>query len=547
MFSGMNDLYWLGPALVSGVLAVRFGLPPLVGYLIAGFVLNALGFNDHVKLTAIGNLGVTLLLFTIGLKLDVRSLLRPVIWAGTTLHMLAVIVIFGTGLYWLSLTGLAIFAEVDFRIALLIGFALSFSSTVFAVKVLEEKGEYTSRYGQLAIGVLIMQDIFAVLFLAVSAGKVPSPWAFALLGLIPLRGVLADLLTRAGHSELQILFGLALAFGSWSLFNVVDVKGDLGALIAGALLAAHPAAGELSKKLLGFKDLLLVGFFLSIGMSGTISVSALLVALGLAVLVMLKVILYFGLFTRFRLRAHTSLFASLALANYSEFGLIVGAIAVANGWLSGDWLVIIALALTLTFIAAAPLNARSQALHKKFRTRITPFETATPLPEDAPIDPGEARIAIIGMGALGTGAYDSLKERYGDSLIGLDIDADTVSRHVAAGRNVIQADATDDEFWERTGRGKVSVVLLALTVREQTLGVARHIRNRRTDGHIFAVVRYPEDAAILKAAGVDSTWNLYSEAGNGFAEEVVAFFGDNIDTMAAPVASGSPPKPPAGV
>ena len=183
----MNDLYWLGPALVSGVLAVRFGLPPLVGYLIAGFVLNALGFNDHVKLTAIGNLGVTLLLFTIGLKLDVRSLLRPVIWAGTTLHMLAVIVIFGTGLYWLSLTGLAIFAEVDFRIALLIGFALSFSSTVFAVKVLEEKGEYTSRYGQLAIGVLIMQDIFAVLFLAVSAGKIPSPWAFALLGLIPLR------------------------------------------------------------------------------------------------------------------------------------------------------------------------------------------------------------------------------------------------------------------------------------------------------------------------------------------------------------------------
>ena len=216
MFSGMNDLYWLGPALVSGLLAVRFGLPPLVGYLIAGFVLNALGFNDHVKLTAIGNLGVTLLLFTIGLKLDVRSLLRPVIWAGTTLHMLAIIVVFGTGLYWLGLTGLAIFADVDFRIALLIGFALSFSSTVFAVKVLEEKGEYTSRYGQLAIGVLIMQDIFAVLFLAVSAGKMPSPWALALLGLIPLRGVLADLLTRAGHSELQILFGLALAFGSWT-------------------------------------------------------------------------------------------------------------------------------------------------------------------------------------------------------------------------------------------------------------------------------------------------------------------------------------------
>jgi len=544
MFPGMNDLYWLGPALVSGVLAVRFGLPPLVGYLIAGFVLNALGFNDHVKLTAIGNLGVTLLLFTIGLKLDVRSLLRPVIWAGTTLHMLAVIVIFGTGLYWLSLTGLAIFAEVDFRIALLIGFALSFSSTVFAVKVLEEKGEYTSRYGQLAIGVLIMQDIFAVLFLAVSAGKIPSPWAFALLGLIPLRGVLADLLTRAGHSELQILFGLALAFGSWSLFNVVDVKGDLGALIAGALLAAHPAAGELSKKLLGFKDLLLVGFFLSIGMSGTISLSALLVALGLAVVVMLKVILYFGLFTRFRLRAHTSLFASLALANYSEFGLIVGAIAVVNGWLSSDWLVIIALALTLTFIAAAPLNARSRVLHKKLNVHLAPFETAIPLPEDMPIDPGEARIAIIGMGRVGTGAYDTLNRHYGDWLIGIDVDPDTVSRHVAAGRNVIQADATDDEFWARTGKGNVAVAMLALPELEQNLGVTRGIRSRRSDGHIFAVVQYPEDEAILKAAGVETTWSFYAEAGIGYAEEVIAHFGDTIDKTAESVSTDIPPKTP---
>ena len=538
----MDDLFWIGPALLSGLLAVRFGLPPLVGYLIAGFVLNALGFEDHVKLAAIGDLGVTLLLFTIGLKLNVHSLLRPVIWAGTTLHMLAVVVVFGTALYWLSLTGLAIFADIDFRVALLIGFALSFSSTVFAVKVLEESGEYSSKYGQLAIGVLIMQDIFAVLFLAVSAGKIPSPWALALFALIPLRGVLMQLMDRTGHGELQILFGLALAFGSWSLFNMFDVKGDLGALIIGALLAAHPVATEMSKKLLGFKDLLLVGFFLSIGMSGTISISALLVALGLAVLVVLKVMLYFGLFTRFRLRAHTSLFASLALANYSEFGLIVGAIAVANGWLSGDWLVIIALALTLTFIAAVPLNARSRQLQKKLKAHITPFETAVPLPEDAPIDPGDARIAIIGMGRVGTGAYDTLKEQYGDWLIGVDIDPDTVSRHTAAGRNVILADATDDEFWARTGKGKVSVMLLALAELEQNLGATRGIRSRHTDNHIFAVVQYPEDAATLKAAGVETTWSFYAEAGIGYAEEVIAYFGDTLDKTATPAASGTSPR-----
>jgi len=542
----MNDLYWIGPALVSGLLAVRFGLPPLVGYLIAGFVLNALGFVNHERLVAVGDLGVTLLLFTIGLKLEVRSLLRPVIWAGTTLHMLVVIAAFGTGLYWLSLTSLAIFVDMDFSIALLIGFALSFSSTVFAVKTLEEKGEYTSKYGQLAIGVLIMQDIFAVLFLAVSDGKIPSPWALALLGLIPLRGILMNMMNRTGHGELQILFGLALAFGGWSLFNMVDVKGDLGALIVGILVAAHPAASEMSKKLLAFKDLLLVGFFLSIGMSGTISIPALLVALGLAVVVVLKVILYFGLFTRFRLRAHTSLFASLALANYSEFGLIVGAIAVANGWLSGDWLVIIALALTLTIIAAAPLNALSRELHNKVKVHITPFETAIPLPEDAPIDTGEALIAIIGMGRVGTSAYDTLKDQYGDWLVGIDVDPDTVSRHAAAGRNVIHADATDDEFWVRTGKGKISVALLALPESEQIHGVAKEIRSRHAVVRIFAVAQYLEEVATLKAIGVETTWDLYAEAGKGFAEEVIDHLGDTIEKTIAPTASSTPPQSPAG-
>ena len=76
----MNDLFWIGPALIFGLLAVRIGLPPLIGYLIAGFVLNLFGFIDHDQLTEIGELGVTLLLFTIGLKLDVRSLMKPVVF-----------------------------------------------------------------------------------------------------------------------------------------------------------------------------------------------------------------------------------------------------------------------------------------------------------------------------------------------------------------------------------------------------------------------------------------------------------------------------------
>jgi hypothetical protein len=345
------------------------------------------------------------------------------------------------------------------------------------------------------------------------------------------------MMTRVGHGELQIMFGLALAFGGWDLFDMVDIKGDLGALIIGALLAGHPAAGEISKKLLGFKDLLLVGFFLSIGMSGHITVSALLIALGLALLVIFKVVLYFALFTRFRLRARTALYASINLANYSEFGLIVGAIAVANGWLSGDWLVIIALALTLTFIVAAPLNAHARKIRQAIGAHLSRFETATPLPEDAPIDAGEARIAIVGMGRIGTGAYDSLKAQYGSLLLGIDTDADTVARHQAAGRNVIRADATDQEFWARTGKGKIQVALLALPEFEQNLGVARGVRERHNLGHMSAVVKHPEEVEKLQAAGVEATWNLYSQAGSGFADEVVAYFGDTLESDATPGAA----------
>lgn len=527
----MNEFFWIGPALVFGLLAVRIGLPPLIGYLLAGFVLNVFGFNDHDQLTEFGKLGVTLLLFTIGLKLDVRSLLKPVVWAGATLHMLIVVAIFGIAFFWASLSGLLIFSGMDLKIALLLAFALSFSSTVFAVKTLEEKGEMESRHGQVAIGILIMQDIFAVVFLALSTGKIPSVWALALFGLFALRRVLMHLMSRAGHGELLVLLGLALTFGGSTLFEVVGMKGDLGALVFGALMAAHPAANEMSKKLMGFKDVLLVGFFLSIGMSGDITLAALLVAFVLALGATLKVMLFFILFMRFSLRARTSVFTSLSLANYSEFGLIVGTLAMTNGWLSGDWLVIVALALTITFVMAAPLNTRADAIYAVIQSRAVRFQTPTPLPEDAPIDPGEARIGIIGMRGVGTGAYDALKKRYGEVIIGADPDPDVVNRHKAQDRNVILADPTDDNFWERAETGKVDVVLLAMPENEQNLAIARHIQpHRRDTDHLLAVARYPEEIEALVQAGVDGAWNVYAEAGDGFAREVIEHVGDGLET-----------------
>ena len=526
----MDDLLWIGPALISGIAASRLGLPPMVGYLLCGFILNLSGVYDADRLTMIGNLGVTLLLFTIGLKLNLHSLLRPVIWAGTTLHTTIVVSVLGTLLYWISLAGIQAFSGIDIGKAMLIGFALSFSSTVFAVKTLEDKGEYQSKYGQIAIGVLIMQDIFAVVFLAASTGKLPSVWALGLLVLIPMRYVLMQLLNRAGHSgELQILYGLALAFGGYALFDAVDVKGDLGALIVGAMLASHPLAGNVSKRLLGFKDLLLVGFFLSIGMSGSLTVSAMLIALFLAVLVVFKTVLFFVLFTRFKMRARTATLSSLTLANYSEFGLIVGAIAVSNAWLTEDWLVTIALALTMTIIIAAPINMRAVRFYSRLRPTARKFETESVLPEDELPEFGDARVAVIGMGQLGTGVYDQLLPDYGNILIGIDSDPEVITKHKDAGRNVILADATNDEMWERTIDTPMEVGILALKIHQENLGIVKRVNERNPTASMFAVASHEDEVAELIDAGAEAAWNMYSEAGIGLASEVITYY-RNKDT-----------------
>jgi len=528
----MKELVWIGPALIFGLMAARIGLPPMVGYLIGGFVLNIFGVSDPVFLTKIGNLGVTLLLFTIGLKLNIRSLLKPYVWAGGTLHMLAVVLIFGILIFWISLGGLALFAGINLSTAFLIAFALSFSSTVFAVKTLEEKGEMGSRHGQVAIGILIMQDIIAVVFLAMSTGIIPSIWALGLFALIPLRPVFENLMGRAGHGELLILYGFSLAFGAYALFEFLGLKGDLGALIIGMMVASHPSASDMSKSLNGFKEFLLVGFFLSIGTVGNISFTTLLTAFLLALALFIKVDLYYLILSAFRLRSRTSAFVSFNLANYSEFGLIVGAIAYANGWINGDWVVLISLALTFSFIMAAPLNSHSRKIFGKLKKYLSRFERNKPLPEDIPIDCGNARIAIIGMARLGTGAYDTLKEKYGDVLIGTDPDPRVVERHKAKGRNVILADATNEDFWISSHGNNMSIILLAKRQFEENISVARLIRQYKGNiQYIVTVAEYPDQVKLFKAEGVNAVWDFDTEAGTGFAEEVIANLGDNLDAM----------------
>lgn len=517
----LNDVTWISLAFVLGFLARLINLPPLVGFLATGFLLNYMGFTSGETLQKLSDLGITLLLFTVGLKLNLKVLLRPQVWSVTVLHISFIIAIFGALIFGLALMSVSFFSELDLKISLMLAFALSFSSTVFVVKSLEDKGEMKSLHGRIAIGILVMQDLAAVVFLAASTGKVPSLWALLLFLLIPLRPLLHHLLKKTGHGELLILYGLVLALGGAELFELGGVKDDLGALVMGILISTHLKASEMAKSMLGFKDLFLLGFFLTIGMSGQLSLEALIIGVLLVPFVFIKSALFFTLLTRFKLRARTSLLATLNLTNYSEFGLIVAAIGVSNGWMDTQWLVVIAIALSLSFVICALLNNIDDKLYSQFRLFWMKFQRKERLADDMLLDTLGSTIAIFGMGRVGSGAYDKMRERHGETVVGIDFDSERVKRHQLEGRKVLYGDPSDADFWEKIEQDhSIELVMLALPNLQANLDALEQLQKISFSGRIAATARFPDEVNLLKQSGATAVFNLYTEAGVGFADHV---------------------------
>lgn len=500
-------------ALGCGIAARAVGMPALIGYLAAGFILHETNIEAGQLLHDLANLGVTLLLFTIGLKLSPSELLKPRVWGTTIIHMACMQLLFMgllLGANWLfpalglNLTG-----------AMVIAFALTFSSTVFVIQVMQDKGEMSSRHANQAIGILLIQDLAAVLFLAGTKGTIPHPEAIFLLALWPLRGVITKLLAQAGHGELFTLFGLALALGGAQLFELVGIKGDLGALIIGALLAGTQKSKELSRTLLQFKDLFLVCFFLTIGLDGWPTEGAFLVALVLGALALGKAVLYFALMTWLHTPPRTALLSAVVMGNYSEFGLVVIAVAAKSGWVDPQWAAAISLAIAISFLLSSPLSKRAHQLYRKYHGYWLRFESGKVMA--AAPDTGGSRIIVLGMGNIGTGAYDAIAEEYGEAVLGVDVNDRKLAEHHRQHRRVVTADASDPDFWHRVDLQAVQLILLALTHHEENMLVGNLLTDLGYRGEVAAVVRFQEEAEELEAFGY-SAFNLYAQAGAGFAE-----------------------------
>jgi len=508
----MFEVFSIGLAFVFGLAVKQIGLPPLVGFLAAGFGLNWLGQRYGVLpgytgdvLEHVAHLGVLLLLFTVGLKLNLRQLGQAAVLGGGLMHFTLSALILTTGLVLLI--------DLDWQVGLLIGIALSFSSTVLAAKILETKRELTAFHGRIAIGILIIQDLIALLVLSVFGGKEPSIWALALFGLPLLRPLLHWLLDLSGRDEMLVLMGMVLAVVVGGMgFESLGLSSELGALVMGLLMATHARAKDVSESLWGLKELFLVGFFLQIGMSGLPTFSDWLFALGMMAVLPLKGLLFFAILALFHLRARNAFLGAITLTAYSEFGLIVAAGVPALS----DWMVPLALTVALSFALSAPLNRASHRLAERFENLLSRFERASAHPDEIPPDFSSARVLIMGMGRTGTAAYEKIIETTPE-VIGMDADPYCVSKHQSDDRNVVLADAEDAHLWRSVRIDGLEVAVLAMDDLEAKLIGARKLRERGFTGPIISHALFEEHVDKIEAAGADQTHLTMKEAGVSLA------------------------------
>jgi hypothetical protein len=220
---------------------------------------------------------------------------------------------------------------------------------------------------------------------------------------------------------------------------------------------------------------------------------------------------------------------------YSEFALIVVDVAVGNGLVGTEWVVVTALAVALSFVVAAPVNASAHELFRSLSPWLERLERDKRHPDDEPISLGRAEILIVGMGRVGAGAYDYLKQQ-NENIVGIDSDPGKIESNLREGRRVAYADAEDPSFWHLLNIDRLRAIMLALPDLQAKVSAARALRRRGYRGLLSATHLDPEEREPIIEAGCDVTYNYYTEAGVGFARHT-------YETLLSPDAALTPAKP----
>jgi Kef-type K+ transport system membrane component KefB len=450
----------LAVAAVVGLLANRAKQPLIVAYIVVGILVgpSVLGWVENAEpLELFAEIGIAILLFLVGLKLDLH-LVR-------TTGRVAVL----TGL------GQVVFTSVvGFALALLLGMsvvtaayvaiALTFSSTIIIVKLLSDKRELEELHGRIALGFLIVQDIVVVLVMIVLASTTGTAGRSlgveialilaqgAGLGLVlavMMRWVLPRLLALVATStELLVVFGVAWAVSVATLGDVLGFSTEVGAFLAGFALASTPYREAIASSLTGLRDFLLLFFFIELGSQLDFSEVGAQVpaAIVLSVFVLvgnpLIVLVIMGVM---RYPKRVSFLSGLAVAQISEFSLILIALGYTLGHVGGEAVGLVTLVGVVTIGASTYMIIYSHQLYERLAPALRVFERKNPMREATqahdPVD-----VIVYGFGRFGRQVVRRLAEAGHQVLV---VDWDPQARPVPGTEDrvrVIYGDADDHEF-----------------------------------------------------------------------------------------------------
>jgi Kef-type K+ transport system membrane component KefB len=506
-------------AAAGGAVAMRLRQPVLIAYIVVGVVVGpaVFGFvSAHDQIDLLAQMGIAVLLFLVGLKLDLAHVrhIGPVALA-TGLGQLVFTIAVGFGLVLLL-------GKTPVE-ALYVAVALTFSSTIIIVKLLSDKREIDALHGRIAVGFLIVQDLAVVLaMMVVSAlgggGDEPSEVVLSLVWRVALAAVALYLLMRhvlpwavalmARSQELLLISAVAWGVGLAALGEWAGFSKEAGAFLAGFSLASTSYRDAISARLTGLRDFLLLFFFIDLGAKLDFStlggelwpalVLSLFVLIGNPLIVM-AIMGYMGY------RKRTSFLAGLTVAQISEFSIIFIAMGISLGHVDTEALGLVTLVGVTTIAVSTYMILYSHPLYERLAVWLGPFERRNPqrelVSEQETGSTRPADVIVLGLGRYGARLAQGL-EAAGLAVVGVDFDPESARAWRGKGLAVRYGDATEAELLESLPLASCTWVVSTLPDVPSNRGLVQALRTHHYTGELAIVARAEEDGLQLKRLGV---------------------------------------------
>ena len=448
--------------------------PLIIGYIVTGILvgpslLHVAGAADVIDIFS--NIGIALLLFIIGLGLNPK-VVREVGKVAALTGIIQVVVTAALG--W----GAAVLMGLSHSQALLVGIALSFSSTIIILKILSDKKEQSRLYGKVAIGLLLVQDLIAMVVLLLLSAKSGHSGVFghqlahlALRGLavlVPLFAIGTFVLPRlskliAGSQEFLFLFAIGWGFGAAALFQHVGANLEVGALLAGVALANLPYTQEISARLRPLRDFFLIVFFIALGTRlnlGSIHQFLPLIVVGSLLAIVIKpfvVLVIMGLMGHTK---QTSFKAAITTSQISEFSLVMMVLAARLGLIGQNLVSAMTVIALITITVSAYLMIYSDQLFKMFGQSLSLFERRKTRFEQS----SRQHYDLVLLG-YHKGGHEFLRtfESLHKPFVVVDYDPGVIDILEHEKVPFVYGDATDIELLEEIGIAKAKLVVSTIS------------------------------------------------------------------------------------